>query len=386
MNSSSTSSSDPQPPHPAREARWGRLPWAGLLALLVLLAADRLAFGVSGAWAWLRPDDPNSAASWRIELEQLAEQPPERPRLLVVGTSRVIDGFDKSLAQQLLPGAAIAKLGNPRFEPFALLAVVPELVAAGADAVCLIASAQDTHRPLRLEPVPGSGTASLAALWDLLRVTDWHFAVANRTALYRLAATSALGLYRFRPEVERLGLDRLDRFELDSERLPDTRPKEDPFRPIALWGAQRHAVAPAALRSTFDLFPPLMDPWNGRIQAGVVQEITRGPHVAVQMALYRRAIERLRAAGVEVVILEGVMHPAASDLYDVSIRDDFLAFIHGLADATGAHFVSSQQMPPFAESDFYDLVHTNRRGAAKITRSMVRALQQTPIDWSPGPG
>ena len=42
-------------------------------------------------------------------------------------------------------------------------------------------------------------------------------------------------------------------------------------------------------------------------------------------------------------------------------------------------------MPPFAESDFYDLVHTNRRGAAKITRSMLRALRQTPLEWGPEP-
>jgi hypothetical protein len=381
VRASSTSSSE----HPRRRGRWARLPWAGLIALLLLLAADRVVFGTSGAWEYLRPDDPNSAAWWRIELKRLVAQPPEQPRLVVVGTSRVIDGFDVELARRLLPGAAIAKLGYPRFEPFALLALVPEIVASGADAVCLIASAQDTHRPLRLEPVPGSSTASLAAVWELLRVTDWRFAVANRTALYRLVGTSALRLYRYRPDVRLTGLDTWGRFRLDPERIPDTHPREDPFRPVALWGAERHAVAPAALRSTFDLFPPLSDPWNARIQSGIVQEITRGPHVEVQMALLRRAVEKLREAGIEVVILEGVMHPAARDLYDTSIRGEFLVFARELARDTGAHFVSTREMPLFAESDFYDLVHTNHRGAVKLTRSMLRAVRETSVDWGAGP-
>lgn len=354
--------------------------------MLVLLAGDRLVFGFGGPWQWLPTDDPNSAAGTRLELKQLVRQPGERPRVLVVGTSRVVDGFDKQLAEKLLPGAAIAKLGYPRFEPFGILALVPDLLAVDADAVCLIASEQDTHRPLRLEPVPGASAASLRAVWELLRVTDWSFAVENRTALYRLVATSALGLYRYRPDIQQTGLADRRRFVLDGARIPDVRPVQDPFRPVALWSAVRNPIASAALRSTFDLFPPLMDQWNARIQAGVVQEITRGPHVAVQMALYRRAVERLREAGVEVVILQGVMHPAANDLYDTSITEEFLAFARELADDTGARFVPRALMPRFAESDFYDLVHTNRRGAAKITRGMLRALRDTPIDWGRGSG
>ena len=38
-------------------------------------------------------------------------------------------------------------------------------------------------------------------------------------------------------------------------------------------------------------------------------------------------------------------------------------------------FIPLEQMPRFAESDFYDLIHTTRRGAAKITRAMVRGLR-----------
>lgn len=376
MTTSSTSSSEP-----GRRARWARLPWAGLLALLALLALDTLATGLRGPWQWLDTENPNSAAGSRLELKQLVQQPRQRPRIVVVGTSRVIDGFDTPLAEELLPEVAIAKLAYPRFEPFAILALVPDLIAAGADAVCLIASEQDTHRPLRLEPVPGASTASLAALRELLRVTDWRFAVDNRTALYRLAGTSALGLYRFRPDIHLAGVEAWRRFVLDEERIPSVRSREDPFRPVSLWGAERNPVPAAALRSTFDLFPPMMDQWNARMQSGVVQEITRGPHVAVQMALYRRAAERLREAGIEVVILQGVMHPAANDLFDTSITAEFLAFGSGLERDLGVRFVPRSEQPPFAESDFYDLLHTNHVGAAKITRRMVEELREAPIAW-----
>lgn len=379
---SSTSSSDPAA---ARRRRLARLPWAGLLALVLLLGADRAVFGFRGPWQWFDVGNPNSAVGTRLELKELVAAPPGRPRVVVVGTSRVIDGFDRVLAQELMPGAAFAKLGNPRFEPFALLSLVPDLVAAGADAVCLIASEQDTHRPLRLEPVPGSSAANLAAVWTLLGLTDWQFAVDNRTSLYRLVGTSALRLYRYRPDLHMAGLGARRHFVLD-ERIEDVRPRDAPFRPIALWDGEHNPVPPAAQRATFDVFPPSGDPWEVRIQGGVVQEMTAGAHVRVQKGLYARMVERLREAEIEVVILQGTMHPAALDLYDLRLRDDFLAFARELAEEQGAVFLPLSELPRFAESDFYDLVHTTQQGSHKLTRGLVRGLRATPIEWGSGGG
>ena len=380
MTTSSTSSSEAT--RAGRARRLGRLPWAGLLAVATLLLLDRVLFVVPATWRALPVDDPNSAAATRLELLELRRSPPERPRVVVVGTSQVIDGFDKKLAQRLLPGAAIAKLGYPRFEPFVIRALVPDLLAAEPAAVCLIASEQDTHRPLRLEPVPGSSAASLGALVDLLRLTDWRFALEQRVALYRLVASSLLQLYRFRPDFLLTALGARREFVMD-DRLVDRRPRADPFRPVALWGAERWPVPPAAQRSTWDLFPPLMDQWNARIQAGTLQEITAGSHVPVQMGLLEEAVRRLREADVQVVIVQGVLHPAAGDLFDSSLVGDFLAFARRLADDHGVIFVSRAEMKPFAESDFYDLIHTDARGARKLTRGMVAGLRATPIAWGP---
>ena len=70
----------------------------------------------------------------------------------------------------------------------------------------------------------------------------------------------------------------------------------------------------------------------------------------------------------------------AADFYDTSIRADFLAFADALVEAFGVRFVRLTEMAPLAESDFYDLLHTNAAGAAKITAAMVSGLRQTPID------
>ncbi len=183
MKSSSTSAS---------RAAAARLPWAGLLAVLLVLALDQRILGPDGPWQLLVGADPESAAPARLALRELRAANPGRPRVAVVGTSMVIDGFDEVLAAQSLPGATLAKLGHPRFEPFVLLQLAPELVAARADAVVLILSEFDTHRPLRLEPVPGSSGASLSAVVDLVRLAGPAFAVEQRTTLYRLVASSLL--------------------------------------------------------------------------------------------------------------------------------------------------------------------------------------------------
>jgi hypothetical protein len=324
--------------------------------------------------------DPNSAAPTRVALRDLRAAAPGRLRVAVVGTSMVIDGFDADLAARRLPGAHFAKMGHPRFEPFVLLQLVPELVAARVDAVVFILSELDTHRPLRLEPVPGSSGASLAAIVDLVRITGPRFAIENRVTLYRLAASSALNAYRYRADLERLAPDRLRAFRSDA-RLGHA-PKPDPFRPVAIWDGRHNAVPIAAQRHTFDLFPPRMDQFNARLQAGTVAEITPGRHAAVQQALLRRTVEKLRAAGIEVVIVQGVLHPAAQDYYDPARREEFARFAAGLERELGARFVPIAAMEPFAESDFYDLIHVTHAGSAKVTRGILAGLARAGI----GPG
>ena len=57
-----------------------------------------------------------------------------------------------------------------------------------------------------------------------------------------------------------------------------------------------------------------------------VLDITRGDHSRVHQALLREAVERLSNAGVKVLIAEAPLHPAAAELYDTSLRTEFLDF------------------------------------------------------------
>jgi hypothetical protein len=333
--------------------------------------------GPDGPWQLFVGSDPNSTAPTRLALRELRGAAAGRPRVAVVGTSMVIDGFDEELASRALPELHFAKLAHPRFEPFVLLQLVPDLVAARVEAVVLILSELDTHRPLRLEPVPGSSGADLAALVDLVRITDASFAIENRETLYRLAASSALRSYRYRRDLVLLAPERLRRFARDT-RL-GRGPKEDPFRPAALWDGRHNAVPTSARRHTFDLFPPRMNQFDARIQAGTVQEITPGRHAALQQALVRRTVEKLRSAGVEVVIVQGTMHPAAQDYYDPARREEFVRIAESLEREIGARFVPLSEQEPLAESDFYDLIHVTRAGAAKVTRGILAGLARAGI-------
>ena len=50
---------------------------------------------------------------------------------------------------------------------------------------------------------------------------------------------------------------------------------------------------------------------NGlRLDAQRLRSITRGDHAEIQMTLVRRAVQRLRAAGAGVIIVEGPLSPA----------------------------------------------------------------------------
>jgi len=351
-----------------------RLPWAGLLALALLLAIDRAGLGFEGPWAHMAIDDPNSAAATRLELKRLRSQPPGRPRVIVVGTSQVIDGFDQALAEKLLPEVHFAKLGFPRFEPFAIRALAGDLIASGAAAVCLIASEQDTHRPLRLEPVPGSSAASLAAVWDLLRWTDLRFAIANRATFYRLVASSALDGYRYRRAFDDAGLRDTRSFTLDARLKP---PRAFPriFGEIVMQGTEPAPVSRAERKRIIESFGPEADRRFVDLSIDFAAEITAGEHAELKRAFITRTVELLRTAGVEVIVVEGPLHPRAAELYDVRLREDFLAFMHRLTREHGVRFTPLEELPLFEAKDFEDLLHVGPSGTLKLTSAILRALR-----------
>ena len=94
------------------------------------------------------------------------------------------------------------------------------------------------------------------------------------------------------------------------------------------------------------------------------------------MKLLRRAVQRLRVAGAEVIIVEAPLSPLAAKYYDPTIRDDFVAFAHGLERESGVRFVPLDLSATYPEEDFKDLMHLKPAGARELTAVILRAVQE----------
>jgi hypothetical protein len=105
-----------------------------------------------------------------------------------------------------------------------------------------------------------------------------------------------------------------------------------------------------------------------------VAEITPGEHAELKRAFITRTVELLRAEGVEVIVVEGPLHPAAAGLYDIGLREDFLAFMQRLTREHGLRFTPLEELPHFEARDFKDLLHVRASGTIKLTSAILRAL------------
>jgi len=360
------------------------MPLAGALAVFALLLADALLLGDRAPWAWFVERIPTTRSSdagvarGRKALAELAGVAQGRVRVAVVGSSRVVAGFRPEVATRRLPTVSFAKLAHPGVDPFVIRGLVEELREVEVDTVVLVLSELDTHRPVRLEPIPGPGSVAvgLAALPDLLSETGAGFAMRNRDSILRLVASAAINGYRYRGVLEGAGLFAPLTFA-GHEGVAEARKNLGALPRIALGETQPHRVdSEGVLRveAVLGKIPPMMRP-AAMIEVDIVREVGSGPHVAVQMALLERSIARLRDAGVAVVLIEGPLNPVASVLYDVGLRREFRAFAIRQAEVAGVWFTPLEQLTPFDEKDFLDLLHTTPRGAAKLTRGIVKALR-----------
>ena len=106
---------------------------------------------------------------------------------------------------------------------------------------------------------------------------------------------------------------------------------------IALGEDFRNPVTPAMRRRLAEVLAVLPRRWQIAAipEIDILREVTPGIHVDVQLALVRRTVERLREAGVVVVVVEAPVHPAGAALYPPRLRTDFRAFGASLAADPG---------------------------------------------------
>jgi hypothetical protein len=367
VRTSSTSSS---------ERRQRGFPWAALVALLGLLVADRLVFGALGPWQALaqrispmeRPH--HQVARSRDHLRRIAADA-KRPSVVVMGSSRADVGFRRAVAEARAPEIAWAKLCYPALRPFEMRSLVGDVIASRAQAAVLVLSEFETQRPLRLDPMPGTGIASLAALGEMVARQGVAFTVENRTAFYRIVTSTLLQGYRFREVIRAAAPQWMRVFAFPEGRFVE----EPPPLPVdPLLAAPVRTLDPEARQKVLDGFPPARHRIV-RFQLFMLSELGPGPQVELQEELIRSAVRRLRAADVRVFIVEAPLHPDAGLFYDTSTREGFLRLVDELERDHAVEFVPVERFGALQREDFGDLLHLGLDSARSFTARIVDEVE-----------
>lgn len=355
------------------------LPWAGGIALLIILLIDRGLVEAALPWEWIEARIPEQSlgasgvAGDRVALAKWDDAPLEKQRLVVIGASRADAGFQPELlGPEALADLAVAKLAHPGLMAFETLSLVDDVLDREPAVAVLLFSEVETHHPFELTAFLSAGSAS--ALWDLVVAGGSSLVATHTTDLYRLWLASISNLYRYREVFDRAGFDSWRNFALDArfgrpDNLADLLERYDPVNPLAdsdrlhFEELVRTKLTPkGAIWAIFETIQ--------------LRSLVRGDHVALQRELFRRSIERLRDAGCRVILVEPPLFPPATILYDPTLRDDFVAFARSLEEESGVTLILREAQPEYATDDFLDLTHVNRRGAAKLTRVIVDAVRE----------
>lgn len=377
-STSNFSAASPQTAKPAIFATGAKLPLAGLLALAIVLVVDWLVLGVHGPWQALRPRVegalPRGVVADRLALRRLVDTPEAQPRAIVVGSSRANAGFLPGLIPAELRDVTFGKIAHAGIGAFEMRSLVDEVVALDIDAMVLVLSEFDLNRPVN--PTLSASFRSFSAIRDLVAEAGIAACFERRVIVYRLIAAALLDSYRFRAVLHSAFADDLRRFELD-DRFPGGGVPGN--RTVLVAGGERRPLRRgegARIRTRIGQTFPHLSAAAVRIVFGQVHSITRGPHAEVQAGLVRRAVRRLSEAGVEVVIAEAPVHPLATEVYDSTIRTEFLALASSLEEDYGIGFIPIESSGPFSPEEFRDLTHLDHSGAGKLTAAIATAVHE----------
>jgi hypothetical protein len=385
-NPSSTSSSEPDGLSPSgggTRRALGPLPWAAILAAGAFLLLDQLALGQGASWPWISRQVRGfgslyaGVASDQAQLQQARRQAADRPAIFVVGTSRARRGFRNDVARSALPETFILRFAHPKLDPLVTRSMAPDLIDAGADAVVLYLSEFDTHRPLRIDPIPAKGTDSPVALLEVFSDAGWRFAWRERELLYRITLSSLLKAYRFRDLIAQTRLGELRVFPL-GDRL--VKPARQDMRGRASLGQPVVRVADPAIRA---LFSGALPEHMAEDQRSLLwmREIRLGDHARVSMEIVRRAVDRFVAADVQVLIVEAPIQRAGMLVREAGTREEFVEMALRLAEHSSVRFLALEDQPPIAPGGFLDVMHLRPEASARLTERVVvelRAMLESP--------
>ena len=357
-------------------AAWRGVPLAGIIALLALVLIDASLGSGSFPWSEVVPRvKPVQSVYWgvardRAELARLDSAPASARRVVVMGSSRGHTGFREEMAAAAMPDVVFAKLAHALQDPVTIHALMPEVIAAGIDVLVLPMSHMDTHRPIRLEPLPAKSTSRMATMLDLIDATGVDFAVENREPMYRVALAGVSNLYRFRDSLGRSGINAAREFTLDA--------RLEGKRGVLLRGPPVLGK-PSPTRLRPELEQGLLSPLPERQRSWVYQlawfaEARKGLHADIQMNLLRDIVRDVREAGASVLLVECPVHPIGKVLEGQSAEAQFHQLARELANDRGVWFHPLSASPRYWLDDFDDLFHLNDVGGTRFTQTILELL------------
>ena len=391
-------------------------PWAALLAVLMVGYVDRELLSDRERWVELRDaleELPEPVvrvelgkAKDVLQLSGLAEAPPNQRRLVVLGNRRAKVGLLFRL--QATDRIQLAKLAHAAVSPFVMRTMARDVAASKPDLCVLMLSELDTHRPVDL--VPSACFRSPEALLQLL-LLEPSIAVHQRREVEQLVAGNLFDSYLQGDLLDRAYLNELREIHTQADgdqrkgkerrRRGGKRNRPVPRKRLEVEaGKSRYPVkrveepdiAPPPIENLDEIRDEIMKFFkrkklrNSTLNIGYA--IQKGPHAETQKALIDETIAILRAAGSDVLILEGPLNPLTHLLYDKEgTREEFLAFVEEMKRKHGVHFQSLDETGPFPDDDFTDLLHLRGPAARRLSEDVldrVRGILDDRAASSPG--
>lgn len=98
-------------------------------------------------------------------------------------------------------------------------------------------------------------------------------------------------------------------------------------------------------------------------------------HTNLNKELFPKIINEFQAEGIDVVVINGPTHPRLKEVYPSHIEEAYVQYIAEQAEALRYDHIPNSVRPKFDESEFYDMLHLNSKGRAKLTAFLANYLK-----------
>lgn len=332
-----------------------RLPWAATLAVMAIPLCSLPFHNSRFTWffvEWAIPRTPNpSFARNTLYWEQRNFEfvgPENGARSIgLVGSSQTAQGFDLDLMHSKLPDDRVEKKCLAGFGPMQYPFLLERIQERRFDVIVCQLSEFDFYRE---DTVPvsrlrwASGREGISHLWATLALQQrWE----NRGNLADLWLAAKLPLWRHRDHIRRTMTD----YWWKRSDPPKSR------------DAGNGVLAEA--------------PGLGEAIAFLKKNIGHKNLVEVNFQSFALFARKLSSQGIELIVLEGQVHPDARKAYDTSgMQLATRQRLHAMANTYEFRYIDATIQPSFEADDFGDAYHLNSSGRLKLTEILLSCLEE----------